>query len=147
MGTDTAVRGWHFVGEKLRDGRPVPKDGEVLVFDQAPILCQQGLHASLHPFDALQCAPGATLCLVECDGEIINGEDKLVCTQRTILARMDATEMLRYFARMQALSVAHLWESPDVVLNYLMTGEGREAAWAATRTEFSLLVNECFDIA
>ena len=36
---------------------------------------------------------------------------------------MDATEMLRYYARMQALSVVHLWDAPDVVLDYLMTGD------------------------
>jgi hypothetical protein len=83
----------------------------------------------------LQYAPGETLCLVECGGQIIEGDDKLVCSERTIIARMDATEMLRYFARMQALSVIHLYPNgtDDVVFDYLMTGDEslRAAAWAA----------------
>lgn len=138
------MKAWHFVGETLRDGRPIPADGELLCFDGEPILCKQGLHASLDPFDALQYAPGDTLCLVECGGIVLHQPDKLVCTKRTIIARMDAEIMLRYFARMQALSVVHLWNAPNVVLDYLMTGRpairadaaraaARAAAWTAAR--------------
>jgi hypothetical protein len=102
-------------------------------------LCESGLHASLEPFDALRFAPGPTVCLVECDGQILHGSDKLVCERRRIIARMDATELLRYFARMQAVSCLHLWmtEPPDVVLDYLMTGDeslrlaAQSAAWLA----------------
>ncbi len=132
------MRAWHFVGATLRDGRSIPADGVKLHHEGEIIPCALGLHASLHPFDALQYAPGATLCLVECEGEIRHhGNDKLVCQDRTILARMDATPLLKEFARMQALSVAHLWKSPDVVLEYLMTGDdaardaARDADWAA----------------
>jgi hypothetical protein len=127
------IQAWHFVDGKLRDGSPIPKDGEVLKYAGKLEMCRSGLHASIEPFDALQYAPGATLCLVECGGEIIRGDDKLVCSERTIIARMDATEMLRYFSRMQALSVIHLCEPPDVVLDYLMTGDEsiRAAAGAA----------------
>jgi hypothetical protein len=45
--------------------------------------------------------------------------------------------MLRYFARTQAMSVAHLWDAPDVVAEFLMTGDesiraaARAAAWDA----------------
>ena len=131
------IRAWHFVGDTLRDGRPVPQDGKWLVHQGPLVICQSGLHASLDPFDALQYAPGPILCLVECDGDIHHQRDKLVCRRRRIVARRDATEGLRYFARMQALSVAHLWEPPDVVLDYLMTGDevnrdaALSAAWAA----------------
>ena len=129
------VMAWHFVGNTLRDGRPVPKDGEWLIHAGEIAMCQTGLHASVHPYDALQYAPGPILCRVECAGRIVWGDDKLVCTKRRIVARMDATDMLRYFARMQALSVVHLWDAPDVVLDYLMTGDEsiRAAAWAAAR--------------
>jgi hypothetical protein len=125
--------GWHFVGETLRDGRPIPADGEWLEHKGPLELCESGLHFSLHPFDALRYAPGTTLCLVEIGGEVIMGDDKGVCSRRRIVARMDATEMLRYFARMQALSVVHLWDAPDVVLDWLMSGNEkiRAAAWAA----------------
>jgi hypothetical protein len=126
---------WHFVGATLRDGRPVPADGEMLVHTGPLDLCASGLHASVSPFDALRYAPGETLCLVRVAGEVLYDTDKLVCSERTIIASMNATDMLRYFARMQAVSVAHFWDMPDVVLDYLMTGNEalRAAAWAAAR--------------
>jgi hypothetical protein len=153
------IQAWHFVNGTLRDGRPIPKDGEVLRHEGPLVMCESGLHASREPFDALQYAPGLgsrpyterapTLCLVNCAGEIVEGDDKLICTERTIVARMDATDLMRYFARMQALSVIHLWdtEPQEVVLDYLMTGDeslraaawdaawdaARAAAWAAAR--------------
>ena len=70
------------------------------------------------------------MCLVECGGAIVHGNDKLVCTERTIVVRMDAEPLLRYFSRQQALSVIHLWDPPQVVLDYLM---GDDAARAAAR--------------
>jgi len=124
------MRAWHFVGDKLRDGRPVPADGVTLRHDGPMVMCESGLHFSLDPFDALEYAPGNTLCLVECGGEIVLKDDKGICTERTIIARMDAEPLLRYFARQQALSVVHIWDAPEVVLDYLM---GDDAAWAAAR--------------
>ena len=88
------MRAWHFVGDTLRNGDPIPKDGEKLLFPGTLVLGKQGLHASLKPFDALQFAPGNVLCLVEMGGTIIHGDDKLVATERTILCRIDAEEML-----------------------------------------------------
>ena len=128
------MKAWHFVGEKLRDGRPVPRDGEWLEHEGELEMCKSGLHASVHPFDALQYAPGNVLCLVEVDGVMINGYDKLVTGRRKILQRMDATSLLRGFARMQALKVVHLWNCPDITLRYLKTGDEkiRDAAGAAT---------------
>jgi hypothetical protein len=133
------VQAWHFCGDKLRCGSEIPADGVTFTYTGPLVMCESGLHASREPFDALQYAPGPTLCLVNCAGEIVEGDDKLICTERTIIARMDATDLLRYFARMQALSVIHLWEPPDVVLDYLMTGDesiraaARDAAWDAAR--------------
>ena len=126
---------WHFVGETLRDGRPIPADGEWLVHEGPIVICESGLHASLHPYDALQYALGPVLCSVECDGVEDEERDKFVCRRRRIVARADVTETLRYFARMQALSVVHLWDAPDVVLDYLMTGDesSRDAAGSAAR--------------
>jgi hypothetical protein len=153
MTTDiaTPIRAWHFVGATLRDGRPIPPDGEWLVHEGPLDMCKAGLHASRHPFDALQYAPGETLCLVDMDGEIYEGDDKLVARRRRIVARVGATELLRAFARQQALGVIHLWPAPDVVRDYLQTGNpalrtaakdaawdvamdaARDAAWAAAR--------------
>jgi hypothetical protein len=133
------VRAYHFVGKTLRDGAPIPADGIKLVYPGKIKCCQAGYHASLQPFDALQFAPGATLCLVECSGNIIHQEDKLVAEERTIITRIDATDLLYWFARQQALSVAHLWKPPKVVMDYLNTGDmslreaARGAAWGAAR--------------
>ena len=124
--------GWHFLyaGSRLRTGEEAPEDGVWLTTDKARI-CESGLHGSKHPFDALKYAPGPLLCLCEF-GEIKGDHgDKFVSRSRRIIARMDATEMLMYFARMQALSVVHAFAAPDVVLDYLMTGEDRSAAEAA----------------
>ena len=149
------IRAWHFVGKTLRDGSPIPKDGKWLEHHEKLKMCAAGLHASREPFDALTYAPGDTLCLVDCDGEIIEQDDKLVCSRRRIVVRMDAEEMLRYFARMQALSVSHLWDIPDIVIEFLVTGDSslmkaaREAAWFAARDaareDFNNLVYECFE--
>lgn len=132
-------RAYHFVGETLRDGRPVPPDGEWLKHAGPLVMCESGLHASTHPFDALNYASGATLCLVEVDGEILRDTDKLVARRRRIIKRTDATELLRRFAREQALNVIHLWHAPALVRQYLETGDetlrdaARDAARAAAR--------------
>jgi hypothetical protein len=135
------VRAYHFVGKTLRDGSPIPSDGAPLVYPGKIECCRAGYHASLQPFDALQYAPGGTLCLVEVGGKIIHQRDKLVAEKRTILARMDATDLLRSFACEQALSVSHLWNPPKVVMDYLVTKDPAlraaagdaawDAAWAA----------------
>jgi HEAT repeat protein len=132
------VIAYHFVADTLRDGRPVPADGEWLVHDGDLVMCESGLHASLHPYDALQYAPGPILCMVQCE-DVTNGDDKLVCRRRKIVRRIDATTLMRRFARESALSVIHLWDAPDVVRRYLETGDeslraaARAAAMAAAR--------------
>ena len=45
---------YHFTGDTLRDGRPIPKPGVWLKHDGPVIPCKSGLHASEHPFDALE---------------------------------------------------------------------------------------------
>jgi len=44
---------FHFTSDKLRDGTPIPPIGEWLIYPKKPIICEQGLHASRHPYDAL----------------------------------------------------------------------------------------------
>lgn len=84
------MKAWHFVGETLCDGRAIPADGEWLEHDGALLMCERGLHFSLHPFDALKYAPGATLCRVEVEDYILD-DDKGVAQRRQIIARRDAT--------------------------------------------------------
>jgi hypothetical protein len=124
---ETKIFGWHFVGDRLRDGTAIPADGDWLPKLNSPIIpCAYGYHGSAHPFDALKYAPGSTLCYCEYRGDVVeqgNPVDKFAAVERRIIRRMDATGMLRYFTRMQALSVAHLWDAPDLVLDFLMTGD------------------------
>jgi len=127
------VKAYHFVGATLRDGRPVPADGEWLVHDGPVAMCKSGLHASRDPFDALQYAPGPVLCEVEVEDIITEEPDKLVARRRRIVRRVDLTVALRAFARAEALAVVHLWDCPAVVREYLETGreEIRAAALEA----------------
>ena len=157
------VNAYHFVGATLRDGSPIPADGEWLIHEGPVVICETGLHASLHPFDALQYAPGATLCMVECEDIVTKQPGKFVCRRRRIVKRIDATELLWKASRQYALSVIHLWDAPEVVREYLETGDeskraaARAAAWAAAwdaaraaaraaqRDLFSRLVMEYFN--
>ena len=129
------IRAYHFVGATLRDGSPIPPDGEWLEFAGECEMCQSGLHWSRDPFDALQYAPGATLCLVDVDAIVEEQADKGLSRRRRIVARFDATELLWQITRWSALRVANLWDAPQIVRDYLTTGDEslRAAAWAAAQ--------------
>ena len=130
--------GWHFTdGAELRDGRALPPVGETLTYDGPLKLCYSGLHASEDILDALRYAPGTLLHRVECGGKVVEGFDKLVCRERTILWSLEAKPVLRAFARWCALRVIDKWAAPEVVVRYLRHGReadrdaARAAAWAA----------------
>ena len=139
------MRAYHFVGETLRDGRPVPADGEWLVHEGPFSMCESGLHASEHPFDALQYAPGSILCFVDIESEpavsFQRGEDKVCGNRRRILARIEAEPLLMEFTRWCALEVIHLWDDPDVVVNYLKTGDPR-LSWAVAAARAAVTAAE-----
>jgi len=121
---------YHFVGDTLRDGRPVPPDGEWLRHIGPIHMCKAGLHASKDPFDALQYAPGEILCLVELDGEIIEDTDKVVARRRKIIKRIDATDLLRKFSRDQwAAASAAARDAASAAAR----DAARDAAWDARR--------------
>lgn len=132
------IRAYHFVGKTLRDGSPIPEDGEWLRLKGPISICRTGLHASRHVSDALQFAPAATLCLVDMSRDITEQKDKLVARCRRIVARFDATKLLRADARLSALSVLKYWEGevPQSVMDWLTTGDEqyRIAAWSAARS-------------
>jgi hypothetical protein len=132
------IIGYHFTGATLRDGRPIPAIGEWLEHAGPVVPCQSGLHASEHPFDALTYAPGAMLHRVELAGDLVSHgkpPDKWVGRRRRIIASIDATPILWEFARWCAMQVIDLWDAPQVVRDYLTTGNDslRDAAWAAAR--------------
>jgi hypothetical protein len=136
------LRGYHFTGCTLRDGRPIPAIGQWLEYDGPVVPCESGLHMSEHPMDALKYAPGNTLHLVELEGDCQpHGDpiDKCAGRRRRILATVDAEPLLRKFARWCALRVIHLWDAPVLVRQYLETGDeslreaARQAAWEAAQ--------------
>ena len=132
---------WHFTSDKLRDGSPLPEVGKWEHYEGKLELCKSGLHWSRDPFDALQHAPGANLRRVEIKGDFLEDSDKGCSHYRRAVYQTDATELLRYFARVQALSVVHLYPNgtDNVVFDYLMTGDesirdgARSAAESAAR--------------
>ena len=124
---------WHFTGSTLRDGSPIPAIGQTLIFPGKIEICSAGYHWSRRPFQALRYAPGPMLHRVSYGGRVAEQGDKGVSSERTILASIDATQLLRRFAADQALSVAHLWAMPETVREYLTTLDEstRDAAWEA----------------
>ena len=130
------MKAWHFVGADRRmsfgDKRLV-EVGKTYSVEGEPVLCEHGLHGSERIIDALYYAPGPVVCRVRLSGILVHGKDKSVATQRTVLGMIDATEILEALSRQWALSVAHLWPMPDVLREFLKTGEEslRAAAWAA----------------
>ena len=131
------MEAWHFIKEDRTmqySGEKV-EAGKTYVFHGEPRLCEQGYHASLKAIDALYYSPGSVICRVRMGGEIVTGEDKIVATERHVIWMHDATEQLREFARWCALQVAHLWDMPVGVRQYLETGDEtlRDAARAAAR--------------
>ena len=131
------MKAWHFTDDTLRDGSPLPRKGRWLTYSGEVKMCVSGLHASREPFDALQYAPGARLHLVELADVVDQQSDKVVARKRKIIASIDATELLRYFARMQAVSCLDAWTGnpPDVLLDYLMTGAAEAESVACSAAE------------
>ena len=143
-GTNQGKYAFHFTNGKLRDGSKMPADGEWLIYPGSVSICKCGLHASWRVSDAVSLAPGPILCLVEVADIRDQQEDKLVCARRKIIARFDATTLLRADARTSALSVIKNWSAPQVVMDWLNTGDeqyrsaaqsaARSAAWSAAES-------------
>ena len=103
--------------------------GETHFVDCVPKCCEVGLHASKRAFDALSHAPGCMLYLVELSGDFDKNPDKIAATHRKYLAEFDATELLREFARKQALininkaeQYFNSEEDFNILLEWLNTG-------------------------
>jgi hypothetical protein len=130
------MKAWYFSGKDCRlrygDNRRI-EAGFFHTVDYKPILCEQGLHGSKRILDALSYAPGPVVWRVKLSGDVVVGDDKVAATNREYQWGYDATEVLRRFARKCALDVIHLWDAPDVVVQYLKTGDEslRDAAGAA----------------
>jgi len=118
------------------DGRKV-EVGITHTVEPPIVPCNRGLHASVHPADALTYATTATLWLVDLGGEVVEECDKITASERTYLACIDATDLLREHALWCASQVLRLCDAPDIVRQYIATGDesmraAARAAWAAT---------------
>jgi hypothetical protein len=161
------MKAWYFstTEKKLRyeDGRDIAL-GVTHTIEGTPIPCERGLHGSVKLLDALKFAPGPVVWEVKLRGEVVEhgDHDKYAATKRTYLrGGVDVSETLRAFSRWAALSVAHLWDMPEVVRQYLETGDkslvnaaanaasnaASNAAYAAKRKELNEklteMVEEC----
>jgi len=136
------VSGWWFgtANKKLGydDGREIII-GETHEVEGEIMPCEWGLHLSERIIDALGYAPGPVIYKVKGSGIIVphgNPVDKFACSKRIYIAGgIDISGTLRKFACLCALDVVHLWDAPDVVIEYLKTGDekiraaARDAAW------------------
>ena len=130
------IRAWHFTGPTLRGGRPIPSVGEWLVHEGSVTMCKSGLHASRRLLDAAKYAPGLTLHRVVCADLVEEQEDKLLCRRRRIVATLPPARVeviLQWWARVCAYTVIDRWAAPEIVRQWLLTGDPsiRSAAHAA----------------
>jgi hypothetical protein len=138
--------GWYFAQPNNRLGHGDDREirvGETHYVNGAPKICRYGLHASRSVLDALQYAPSNTLYRVRLGGWKDSQHDKHCAQSRTYLAVIDAEEILRRFACECALDVVHMWDAPEVVLDYLRTGDKskRYAAKSAAKSAASAAAN------
>lgn len=147
------IYAWHFTGDKLRDGTKIPQIGNWLRHGGEIKMCYTGLHASRLPMDALMYAPykkNIKLHRVACRGDVKEDSDKLVCRERKILWTIEMDPMLHAFARWCALQVIDKWETPKVVIDFLLTGDPTlrsAAADSAARSAYSAAFSAAFSAA
>ena len=128
------MKAWYFSTDDCRlrygDNRII-KAGETHIVNCKPVLCKAGLHGSVRIIDALSYTPGNYVWRVKLSGEMAVGDDKIAATNREYLWGYNAESILRKFARLCALDVIHLWDAPNIVIEYLKTGD--ESLRAAAR--------------
>ena len=120
------IKAWWFSeGCKLPYGDDrIIKLGETHQTKGEIIPCENGLHASKRIVDALKYAPGTIIWQVELSGTVIKKGDKLCASERTYLSGgVDCSEVLRKFTRLCALDVIESWDTPQVVIDFLKTGD------------------------
>ncbi|MDE2097395.1 MAG: hypothetical protein KGL39_09140 [Patescibacteria group bacterium] len=139
-----SIIGWHFArrnnwlgygdNRKIMNGESLSVEGEI-------VPCKNGLHVGVTAMDALRYASGPRLYRCELSGDLrAHGDpiDKYAGRTRLALAGgEDATPFLRASARQFAADVLHLWDTPEIVRQYLLSGDKslRRAAAEAARAE------------
>ena len=131
---------WHFLRDDQKLSYPphtLVEVGQKLTVDPPLSLCNWGLHASKRAIDALQYAPGPIACRVELSGEILEGDDKVCATERTVLKMIDATNTLHEF---------ECWCAEQALLKEREAGrEPDPRSWAAIDAKRKWLRGEITD--
>jgi hypothetical protein len=147
-----SIECWHFAAADRRlgygDNRLI-EVGAIHIVDVTPKCCAAGLHGSIRAINALDYAAGPIISRVRIWGLIDKQSDKLCGQVREYLAVDDATEELFGFARWCALQVIHFWDAPQVMRQYLETGDEsiRAAAWDAARAAMAAARPAAWDAA
>lgn len=117
----TEMLGWHWTNGILRSGEPLVV-GKTYRHDGELVLCPTradlkrgagGYHMSKVILDALRYAFGSSVSRVRGSGEIIEGTDKLVARERTVLWAVDAESILHEYACRCAEDALALLDDPD----------------------------------
>jgi hypothetical protein len=127
---------WHWLQEdrRLRWGtKELVEVGKTIRYEGELVLCESGLHASEKAIDSLGYAPGSIICRVALGGQIIEGGDKVVAAERTVLWMADATNTLHEFACRCAETALKTAKVEDV------------RCWAAIETKRKWLKGEATD--
>jgi hypothetical protein len=103
--SNESILAWHFLclpdvdgNYRTQHSNEIVRVGETLRYDGELELCKRGLHASVRLIDALYYSPGPIVCRVRMSGIIIHGDDKLVASERTVIAMADSSRLLHEFA-------------------------------------------------
>jgi len=109
------IYAWHFSNGFLAngDGRKIVPGMALACNPEDIALCEKGFHASRNILDALQYANSNVLSYVACEGRVIEGDNKLVCSQRRHLVVADIANTLHEFACWCAEQALALIDNPD----------------------------------
>ena len=145
------IRAWYFsdATKKLRygDGRDIAIGIEHTVKGY-PDPCHYGLHGSEQILDALGNAPGPIVWLVELSGRIKRRRGKMAATRRKYIAGgIDISDLLRRFARAEALLVVDKWFCSGTVKRWLEIGDEAvltswSTAWSVANKRLEAMVME-----
>jgi len=93
---NSPILAWHFLPNDsvTRYSRERVDVGTVLKARGKLHLCYNGLHASIHPRDAMRYAPGFLLCRVKLSGGIQSGDDKVCARSREVIAIRNARNIV-----------------------------------------------------
>lgn len=95
------INAWHFLNKECQLRYRTQELVEVgkKYYASGPLaICKNGMHACIRVIDALQYAPGYTLCYVTCGGDIVQHGNELCSRWRRVERMMDATKLLHEFS-------------------------------------------------